>query len=142
MITLRHSTRPGASRLAAALGGLVAGALLAACSSGTAPVPGNPVIVFTLDSTVVQGDSIHGDVVATGDKDLVSLFVTVFDTAGTDSTGTLVGGGQSVPAARLSEKFAYVVVNTVAGRYVRFSAIAFDEFGDSTIARDSARVIP
>jgi hypothetical protein len=142
MTTLRHLTWYRVRRLAVALGGLGAAATLAACSSGTAPVPGHPMIVFALDSTAVQGDSIHGNVVATGDKDLVSLFVTVFDTAGADSTGTLVGGGQSVPAGRLSEKFAYVVVNTVAGRYLRFSAIAFDEFGDSTIARDSARVVP
>jgi hypothetical protein len=121
---------------------VAAGVALAACTGATPPVPGNPELTFTVDKAVAQADSIHGMVVATGDRDLIELEVTVTDTAGTDSTTQLVGGGTSNPASKLTDKFAYKVMHVQPGGYVRFSAIAFDYFGDSTIVRDSTLVNP
>ena len=129
-------------RWAVVLGALAAGGWLAACQQGTAPVPGAPVVTFTLESVVAEGDSVHGTVVATGDNDLVSLAVTVFDTAGVDSTGTLVDGGSAEDAGKLNAKFAYKVVHTPPGGYVRFTAFVLDAFGDSAVARESALVTP
>lgn len=124
------------------LGAVVAGALLAACKGTTPPVPGNPEIAFTLDSavSVSQSDTVHGLVVATGDRDLVELEVTVIDTGGTDSTAQLIGGGTSPGAGKLTDSFGYKILHTLPGGYVRFSAIAFDYFGDSTIVNDSTLV--
>jgi hypothetical protein len=135
--------RAGWGRCVGVLGAVGASVALAACVGTSAPVEANPVIAFTLDSAVPQGDSIHGEVVATGDGDLTSLAVTVFDTVGKDTTGQLVNGGTTPSgAAKLDAKFAYKVLHTAPGGYVRFSAIAFNSFGDSTIVRDSTRVTP
>jgi hypothetical protein len=113
---------------------------LAACKGTAPPVPGNPEIVFTLDSAIPLGDTIHGLVVATGDRDLIELEITVFDTAGTDSTAQLAGGGMSAAAGTLTDTFKWKIMHVLPGGYVRFSAIAFDYFGDSTIVRDSTLV--
>ena len=129
----------GRGRYVAILGAIGASVALAACTGTAAPVPANPQIAWTLDSAVTLPDSIHGLVVATG-GDLVELEVTVFDTAGTDSTPELVGGGTAPPATKLTEKFAWKVLHTSPGGYVRFSAIVFDSFGDSVVVRDSTLV--
>jgi hypothetical protein len=139
-IDCRPST--SAIRRSAAVVAAIVSAALAACAATSPAVQANPVMTFTLDSTIVAGDSIHGEVVATDDQDLTSLSVTVFDTAGTDTTGQVVGGGTASGASKLDAKFAYKVLHTAAGGYVRFSAIAFDLFGDSTIVRDSTLVVP
>ena len=122
------------------LGVVAAGVALAACKGTTPPAPGNPEIVFTLDSAVQVGDSVHGEVVATGDRDLISLQITVFDTAGTDSVPERAGGGTATSASKLDDKFAWKVLHILPGDYVRFSAVAFDFFGDSTVVRDSTLV--
>jgi hypothetical protein len=133
---------PARPRWAVVLGTLAVGALLAACQSGTAPVRGTPVVTFMLDSSVALADSVHGEVVATGAHNLVSMIVTVFDTAGADSTGTFVIGGSALNAGRLDATFRYKVVHTPPGRYVRFTALVRTAFGDSVVARDSAHVTP
>jgi hypothetical protein len=146
MILLRQTIgvggRRGSGRLVAVLGALVAAVALAACKATSPSVPGNPVIVFTLDSAVPQGDTIHGEVVATGDRDLTSLEITVYDTGGTDSIPEGAGGGTSSAASRLDDKFTWKIRHILPGDFVRFSAIAFDFYGDSTIVRDSTLVKP
>ena len=134
--------RAGRGRPVAVLAVVAAGVALAACKTTAPPVPGNPEIVFTLDSTasVSQSDTIHGLVVATGDRDLVELEISVLDTAGADSTPVLVGGGTSPAASRLTDTFAYRILHMQPGTYVKFSAIAFDYFGDSTVVQDSTLV--
>lgn len=137
----RGSGRSGGwARPVAMLGVVAAGVALAACKTTAPPMPGNPEIVFTLDSTVLQGDTIHGLVVATGDRDLVELEISVLDTAGTDSTAVLVGGGTSPAASRLTDTFIWKELHMLPGTYVKFSAIAFDYFGDSTVVVDSTLV--
>jgi hypothetical protein len=142
MTSPRCRVRPAVRSGPLVIAAVTVGALLAACETGTAPVPGRPQVTFTLDDSVAQGDSVHGDVVATGDRDLVSLVVTVFDTAGADSAGAVVDGGTADDASKVEAKFAYVVVRTLPGHYVRFSAVALDAFGDTAIVRDSALVTP
>jgi hypothetical protein len=134
--------RAGRGRSLAVLGVVAAGVALAACKGAAPPVPGNPEIAFTLDSSVSvsHSDTVHGLVVATGDRDLVTLEIIVIDTSGTDSTSQLIGGGTSAGAGKLTDSFAYRVLHTLPGAYVRFSAIAFDYFGDSTIVIDSTLV--
>jgi hypothetical protein len=124
------------------LGAVVAGVALAACQGTTTPLPSNPQITFTLDSAVVEGDTIHGLVVATGNHDLVELDITVFDTAGQDTAAALAGGGMSAPASKLTDKFTWKILHVLPGGYVRFTASAFDYLGDSTIVRDSTLVTP
>jgi hypothetical protein len=142
-MTILYPLNTSATRRSAAVVTAIASVALAACvGPSSPPVQGNPVITFTLDSTVPAGDTIHGEVVATGDQDLTSLSVSVFDTAGVDSTGQVVVGGSAVNASRLDAKFAWKVLHTAPGGYVRFSAFAFNTFGDSTIVRDSTRVTP
>jgi hypothetical protein len=141
-MTIRCLSNTAAIRRSSAVLAAVVSAALAACVGTSPPVEANPVITFTLDSTVASGDSIHGEVVATDDQDLTSLAVTVFDTAGKDSTGQLISGGAVPSASRLDAKFTYKVLRTLPGGYVRFSAIAFNVFGDSTIVRDSTLVTP
>jgi hypothetical protein len=135
-------TRSLSSRRLAVVVAALVSASLAACVHSTAPLEANPVITFTLDPTVVTGDSIHGEVIATDSHQLTSLEVTVYDTAGRDSTGQIVGGGSVTSASKLDDKFTYKVVRTAPGGYVYFSAIAFNLFGDSTIVRDSTLVTP
>gem|GEM_PF-4111773 len=122
------------------LAAVAAGVAVAACKGTTPPVPGNPVVVFTLDSVVAQGDTIHGEVVATGDRDLVELEITVADTGGGKSASQLVGGGTAGAAGKLTDTFTWKVLHTLPGDYVRFTATAFDYFGDSTVVRDSTLV--
>ncbi len=126
----------------ALLAAVAAGVAVAACAGTTTPLPSNPQITFTLDSAVAQGDSIHGLVVATGNHDLIELAITVFDTAGKDTTAALAGGGTSSGASKLTDKFTWKIINVLPGGYVRFSASAFDFLGDSTIVRDSTLVTP
>ena len=122
------------------LGVVAASVALAACKATSPSVPGNPVIAFTLDSAVPQEDTIHGEVVATGNRDLVSLQITVYDTGGADSIPERAGGGLSSGASRLDDKFTWKIRHILPGDFVQFSAIAFDFFGDSTIVRDSTLV--
>jgi hypothetical protein len=134
--------RAGLGRPLVVLAVLAASVTVAACKTTAAPVPGTPTVVFTLDSTasVSHSDSIHGQVVATGDRDLVQLEITVIDTAGKDSTPVLIGGGTSPAASRLTDTFGYRILHMLPGTYVKFSAIAFDYFGDSAIVQDSTLV--
>jgi hypothetical protein len=141
-VTIHCLSNTSATRRSSGVLAAIVGAAVAACAGTSPPVEANPVITFTLDTTVASGDSIHGEVVATDDRDLTSLEVTVFDTAGKDSTGQLISGGTAPSAAKLDAKFAYKVLHTLPGGYVRFSAIAFNIFGDSTIVRDSTLVTP
>ena len=138
----RIGDRAGLGRPVAVLAALAASVAVAACKTTAPPVPGNPEIVFTLDSTasVSQSDTIRGAVVATGDRDLVELEITVIDTAGKDSTAVLIGGGTSPAASRLTDTFAYRILHMLPGTYVKFSAIAFDYFGDSAVVQDSTLV--
>jgi hypothetical protein len=124
----------------AVLGVVAAGVALGACKGAAPPVPGNPEIVFTVDSAVAQGDTIHGEVIATGDRDLVELRITVLDTAGKDSTAVLVGGGTSPAASKLTDTFVWKELHMLPGTYVKFSATAFDYFDDSTVVLDSTLV--
>ncbi len=134
--------RSSGRQLAAVVAAVAAGMALAACKATAPPVPGNPVIAFTLDSVVSEGDTIHGDVVATSDHDLTSLQIVVYDTAGTDSLPKRVSGGTSIGAARFDDKFTWKLRHILAGQHVQFSAIAYDFFGDSTIVFDSTLVKP
>jgi hypothetical protein len=126
--------------LVAVLGAIAAGVAVAACKATAPPVQSNPVIVFTLDSAVHQGDTIHGEAVATGDRDLTSLQIAVYDTGGADSLPERAGGGTSVGASRLDDKFTWQIRHILPGQYVQFKAIAYDFFGDSTIVFDSTLV--
>jgi hypothetical protein len=141
MIIPSRTSSSASRRLAVVLAAFVS-ASLAACVHSTAPLEANPVITFTLDPSVVTGDTIHGEVVATDSHQLTSLEVSVYDTVGADTAGQLVGGGNVTSASKLDDKFTYKVVHTAAGGYVYFKAIAFNLYGDSTIVRDSTLVTP
>lgn len=129
-------------RFSAVLPGMAASAMLAACKTGTAPVPGAPVVTIKMDSTVPAGDSIHMEAIATGGNDLVELDVYVYDTAGETGAVIPIGGGYAGKVARLTAKIIYPVAKTPPGGYIVFSAAAANSFNQVAAVRDSARVTP
>lgn len=127
-LNLRAARRVASAVTILALGG---------CLGQSTGPPTHPQLVMTLvDTTVAQGDTIFGTATATANFGLQELTVTALDAGDT----TLVEDGTAFDAKQLQARFAYRVVRTAPGGYVRLRARVLNFKGDTAVVVDSAHV--